>query len=40
MNQFLDDGSAATLDTKCVDNIRRAPFFLADYGPDPMGSGK
>jgi pimeloyl-ACP methyl ester carboxylesterase len=40
MNQFLDDGSAAKLDTKCVDNIRRAPFFLADYGPDPMGSGK
>ncbi|MBV8819646.1 MAG: alpha/beta fold hydrolase [Acidobacteriaceae bacterium] len=39
-NQFLDDGTAAHLDTSCVQRVRRAPFFLAPYGPDPMGTGQ
>lgn len=40
MNQFLDEGGASKLDTKCVEQVRRAPFFLGAYGPDPMGIGK
>ncbi len=37
MAQFLSDGSAAKLDTACVANVKRPPFFLGPSGPDPMG---
>jgi pimeloyl-ACP methyl ester carboxylesterase len=37
MDQFLNDGSAAKLDTTCVNRIQRPPFFVGPYGPDPMG---
>jgi pimeloyl-ACP methyl ester carboxylesterase len=32
---FVDAGSAAGLDTACVDAIRPAPFFLSFSGPAP-----
>jgi pimeloyl-ACP methyl ester carboxylesterase len=34
-NQFLDDGTAANLDTGCVDQLRRPPFFVSPAGPRP-----
>jgi len=37
MDQFLNDGSAAKLDTTCVNHIERPPFFLGPAGPDPLG---
>jgi pimeloyl-ACP methyl ester carboxylesterase len=37
MSQFLNDGSAANLDTSCVDRVKRPPFFLGPSGPDPLG---
>jgi pimeloyl-ACP methyl ester carboxylesterase len=40
MGQFLDEGSAAKLNTACANDVRRSPFFLGAYGPDPMGVGK
>ncbi|HLJ44804.1 MAG TPA: alpha/beta hydrolase [Bryobacteraceae bacterium] len=39
MAKFLDDGSAANLDTSCVEQVKRAPFFLGPSGPDPMDGG-
>jgi pimeloyl-ACP methyl ester carboxylesterase len=36
MDQFLNDGTAAKLDTSCVNRIKRPPFFLGPAGPDPM----
>lgn len=35
VREFLDEGSAADLDTSCVPAIRRPPFFLTPAGPDP-----
>jgi len=37
MGQFLNDGTANKLDTTCVQNVKRPPFFLGPAGPDPMG---
>jgi pimeloyl-ACP methyl ester carboxylesterase len=37
MAQFLNDGSAAKLDTTCVAQVKRPPFFLGPSGPDPLG---
>jgi len=37
MEQFLNDGTAAKLDTGCVNQVKRPPFFLGPAGPDPMG---
>ena len=37
MAQFLNDGSPAKLDSTCVANVKRPPFFLGPSGPDPMG---
>jgi pimeloyl-ACP methyl ester carboxylesterase len=37
MEQFLNDGTAARLDTACVNQVKRPPFFLGPAGPDPMG---
>ena len=36
MAQFLNDGTAAKLDTACVQNVKRPPFFLGPAGPDPL----
>ena len=36
MAQFLNEGTAANLDTACVQNVKRPPFFLGPAGPDPM----
>jgi pimeloyl-ACP methyl ester carboxylesterase len=33
VRQFIDAGSAATLDTDCVTRIRRPPFFVTPAGP-------
>jgi pimeloyl-ACP methyl ester carboxylesterase len=35
MREFIEEGSAADLDTSCVDKIRRPAFFLTPAGPDP-----
>jgi pimeloyl-ACP methyl ester carboxylesterase len=40
MAQFLNDGSAANLDTSCVQKVKRPPFFLGPAGPDPMAGMK
>jgi pimeloyl-ACP methyl ester carboxylesterase len=37
MSQFLNEGSAAKLDSACVQQVKRPPFFLGPSGPDPMG---
>lgn len=39
MDQFLDAGSAANLDTSCVNKVERPPFFLGPSGPDPLRGG-
>jgi pimeloyl-ACP methyl ester carboxylesterase len=39
IGQFLDAGTAASLDTSCVDQVERPPFFLGPSGPDPLGGG-
>jgi pimeloyl-ACP methyl ester carboxylesterase len=39
MREFIQEGSAAGLDTSCIDKIRRPAFFLSPAGPDP-GVGK
>jgi pimeloyl-ACP methyl ester carboxylesterase len=36
---FIDQASAADLDTSCIDRIRRPPFFLTPAGPDPAPAG-
>jgi len=33
--EFINKGSVAELDTRCVDKIRPAPFFTSLLGPDP-----
>lgn len=38
MVQFLNDGSAGKLDSSCVQNVKRPPFFLGPAGPDPMAA--
>jgi hypothetical protein len=35
IRRFVEAGSAAGLDTACVDAIRPAPFFLSFSGPAP-----
>jgi len=34
--QFLNEASAANLDTACLQNVKRPPFFLGPAGPDPL----
>jgi pimeloyl-ACP methyl ester carboxylesterase len=36
MAQFLNDASAANLDTACIQQIKRPPFVLSPSGPDPL----
>lgn len=38
MREFIQEGSAADLDTSCVSRVRRPPFFLTPAGPDPNRS--
>ena len=42
MREFIEEGSAAALDTSCVDKVKRPAFFLSPAGPDPnrTSSGK
>ena len=35
MREFIEEGSAAALDTSCVDKVKRPAFFLSPAGPDP-----
>jgi pimeloyl-ACP methyl ester carboxylesterase len=35
MREFIEEGSAANLDTSCVSRVQRPPFFLSPAGPDP-----
>jgi pimeloyl-ACP methyl ester carboxylesterase len=37
MAKFLNDGTASNLDTSCVQDVKRPPFFLGPSGPDPLG---
>jgi hypothetical protein len=39
IQDFLDAGSPANLDTSCVPSIRRPPFFVTPAGPDPRHAG-
>ena len=39
MREFIEEGSAAGLDTSCVDKVRRPAFFLSPAGPDPNRTG-
>ena len=32
---FIEQGSAETLDISCVEKIQPAPFFTSLLGPDP-----
>ena len=36
---FVDAGSAEHLDTSCVKNITRPPYFVTPAGPDPKAGG-
>jgi len=36
MAQFLNEGTAANLDTACVAAVKRPPFVLGPSGPDPL----
>jgi hypothetical protein len=38
IRSFLDKGSFDGLDTSCVANVHRPPFFLTPAGPDPMSA--
>jgi hypothetical protein len=33
VSRFLDEGSAANLDAKCIEQISRPPFFVSSTGP-------
>ena len=35
MREFVDEGSAADLDTSCISQVTRPAFFLSPAGPDP-----
>jgi len=35
MREFIEEGSAAALDTSCIDKVKRPAFFLSPAGPDP-----
>ena len=35
VSQFIRDGSAAALDTTCVENMEPPPFFVTFAGPEP-----
>lgn len=35
MREFIEEGSAADLDTTCVARVKRPAFFLSPAGPDP-----
>jgi pimeloyl-ACP methyl ester carboxylesterase len=37
LHAFLDAGSAAGLDTSCLQALKRPPFFTTPSGPDPAG---
>jgi pimeloyl-ACP methyl ester carboxylesterase len=39
MREFIEKGSAAALDTSCVDKVKRPAFFLSPAGPDPNRTG-
>jgi pimeloyl-ACP methyl ester carboxylesterase len=39
IDQFLNAGSAANLDTSCVNQVARPPFFLGPSGPNPLAGG-
>jgi pimeloyl-ACP methyl ester carboxylesterase len=35
IREFIEEGSADSLDTTCVGKMKRPPFFLTPSGPDP-----
>jgi pimeloyl-ACP methyl ester carboxylesterase len=37
MDEFLNAGSVANLDTSCANRVERPPFFLGPAGPNPLG---
>jgi pimeloyl-ACP methyl ester carboxylesterase len=36
VSDFIERGSAESLDTTCVASVRRPPFFVTPAGPDPL----
>jgi hypothetical protein len=38
IKEFIEQGSAAALDTSCINSVRRPPFFVTPAGPDPGAS--
>jgi len=36
MAQFLNEGTAANLNPACIEQVKRPPFVLGPFGPDPM----
>jgi hypothetical protein len=37
IRNFINTASIAGLDTSCVANVKRPPFFMTPAGPDPGG---
>ncbi len=37
VQQFIDRATVHGLDTRCLEGLRRPPFFLTPAGPDPAG---
>jgi hypothetical protein len=37
VSRFIESASLAALDTRCLEALKRPPFFLTPAGPDPAG---
>jgi hypothetical protein len=35
IRSFINNGTTDGLDTSCIANVRRPPFFVTPAGPDP-----
>jgi hypothetical protein len=40
IRDFIDRGSTQGLDTSCVSQVKRPPFFLTPAGPDPLSGSE
>jgi hypothetical protein len=38
IRNFIATGTTANLDTSCVANVKRPPFFVTPAGPDPTSA--
>jgi hypothetical protein len=39
IRNFIDKGTTEGLDTSCIANVKRPPFFVTPAGPDPGSDG-